>query len=133
MPLKAALPALACRLVKRRVASSGSRISASPKSTCPRLRPTASEVPALMPAKALMPLPPMVMTCASSMVEPSDSTTSWWRCSIPKPPSTEKKPNRSTSRLPAALVTSPSEPFRLRFSVPPWASVVTASVVAPAA
>ena len=133
MPLNSALAAVACRLVKRRAASSGSLISASPKSTCPSFSPTSSALPPLMPANASMPLPPMVMSCASSIVEPSDKVTSWLRCSIAKPPSTLRKPNRSTSRFPAALMTSPSEPFRLRLSVPPCASVVTLSVVAPAA
>ena len=133
MPLNCALAAVACKLVKRRLSSSGSWISASPKFTCPSFRPTSPLVPPLMPAKASMLRPPMVTSRASSIVEPSDSVTSWLRCSIPKPPSTLRKPNRSTSRWPAALMTSPSEPFRSRLSVPPSASVTTLSVVAPAA
>ena len=110
MPTMAALPARACRLVKLRLSSFGSLISARPKSTSPRLRPIWSASPARTPANACTSLPPIVTRSACLITVPSDSVTCWLRLSTANCPCTLKKPNRSMSSVPAALMISPSAP-----------------------
>ena len=63
------------------------------------------------------------------MTEPSDRVTAWLRCSMAKPPSTLKKPNKLMSRLPAALMTSPSAPAMDSVKVCPSLLVATAKLV----
>ena len=48
------------------------------------------------------------------MTEPSDKVTACARCSKAKLPLTVKKPNKSMSKLPAALRISPSLPSMFR-------------------
>ena len=116
-PTTSALPARACRLVKLRLASFGSLISARPKFTSPRLRPIASSSPARTPANACTSLPPIVTRSASLITVPSDSVTCWLRLSTANCPCTLKKPNRSMSSVPAALMISPSAPSIVSVSV----------------
>ena len=113
LPMKAASPAVACRLVNFRVTSRRSVMRASPKFAFPRLIPVCVAVPPLSPAKALMLSPPMLSRSASTVVLLESVTVSRAERTA-KLPFTVKKSATAILIVPEACTSAPRLLLRLR-------------------
>ena len=129
-PVKAALLAVALRLLQVWVASALSVTKASAISAPVRFRPMACAVPPSRPAKALSEVAPKVMTRAAT-TRPSAKVTSWSACWNMNWPDAWTKPNTSRATVALACSKLPKLPAMLRAKLVPT-PVATDSEVLPA-
>ena len=124
MPTRPTLATLACSVAQLRAGVAVDDCSASAKSAPVSSRPRRSAELPLLPAKPLMPLPPMASRRVVT-VEPSASLTDESLLSSAKLPLSCTKPKASSDSTPLAFSTRPSAPLMSSVSVLPGAVATT--------